>query len=120
MTNTKLTYAKAIELILAGEEMTAEIREKLEALHVSLTKKSASEKSMTAKQKENAPIKEAIFAHMSADPDRLFTITEIMKEVPECAELTNQRVSALVRQFIDTNQVERVSDTRKSYFRIVR
>ena len=30
-----------------------------------------------------------------------YTITDLIKNVPECADLTNQRVSALVRQLVD-------------------
>ena len=49
----------------------------------------------------------------------LYTITDLMKKVPECAELSNQRVSALVRQLIDAGKVERIEEKRKAYFRKV-
>jgi predicted transcriptional regulator len=48
---------------------------------------------------------------------KLYTITDIIKSVPECAELTNQRVSALVRQLIAEGKVERVEEKRKAYFK---
>ena len=46
----------------------------------------------------------------------MYTITEIIKTVPECADLTNQRVSALMRQLIEAKLVVRVEDKRKAYF----
>ena len=55
----------------------------------------------------------------SAEPNRLFTITEIIKEVPACADLTNQRVSAIVRSLIGTS-VERIEEKRKAFFRSAR
>lgn len=39
-----------------------------------------------------------------------------MKEVHACAELTNQRVSVIVRQLLGVS-VERVEDKRKAFFR---
>ena len=46
----------------------------------------------------------------------MYTITDIIKSVPECADLTNQRVSALVRQLKDEGKVVRTEDKRKAYF----
>jgi hypothetical protein len=46
----------------------------------------------------------------------MYTITDIIKTVPECADLTNQRVSALMRQLKDEVKVVRVEDKRKAYF----
>ena len=57
--------------------------------------------------------------NLSADPNRMFSITEIIKEVPECADLTNQRVSAIVRGLIDS-KVERIEEKRKAFFRAIR
>lgn len=81
-----------------------------------LAKKNSAEKKPTAQQVANQGVAEAIVAHMSADPARLFTITELIKEVPACADLTNQRVSAIVRGLIGVS-VERVEEKRKAYFR---
>ena len=83
-----------------------------------LAKKNSAEKKPTAQQVANASIGEAIAAHLAADPNRLFTITEIIKEVPACAELTNQRVSAIVRGLIGIS-VERIEEKRKAYFRAI-
>lgn len=80
-----------------------------------LAKKNASEKKPTAVQVANEGIKTAIYEGM--EDDRLYTITEVIKEVPECADLTNQRVSALMRQMRDDGKVERIEEKRKAYFR---
>ena len=83
-----------------------------------LSKKNAGEKKLTPQQVANEAIKQAILDTMIADPKRLFTITEIVKEVPVCADLTNQRVAALVRQLIEAKAVVRIADKRKAFFRL--
>jgi hypothetical protein len=84
-----------------------------------LSKKNSAEKKPTAQQTANAGIQSAILSVMSAEPNRLFTITELIKSVPECADLTNQRVSALVRQLVDAGKVERTEEKRKAFFRFL-
>lgn len=81
-----------------------------------LAKKNSAEKKPTAAQLENQSIKDAIFNAM--EENRMYTITEMIKEIPECADLTNQRVAALVRQMMP-DRVERVMDKRKAFFRKV-
>lgn len=83
-----------------------------------LAKKNSAEKKPTAQQVANAGVAEAIVAMMCADPNRLFSITELIKECPACAELTNQRVSAIVRGLIGS-KVERIEEKRKAYFRAI-
>lgn len=79
-----------------------------------LDKKNSSEKKPTAQQTANEGIKTAILDNMVEG--KMYTITEIIKTVPECADLTNQRVSALMRQLIEAKLVVRVEDKRKAYF----
>jgi hypothetical protein len=81
-----------------------------------LNKKNSADKKPTANQVANEGIKKAIVECM--EPNRLYTITDLIKEVPACAELTNQRVSAIVRSMIG-DTVERVEEKRKAYFRLV-
>ena len=79
-----------------------------------LDKKNSAEKKPTAQQTANDSIKAAILANM--EEGKRYTITDLIKSVPECADLTNQRVSALVRQLVDDKVVVRTEDKRKAYF----
>ena len=54
-----------------------------------LAKKSGGEKKPTAQQTANEGIKTAIAEGMTEN--RLYTVTEIQKEIPECAELSCDR-----------------------------
>lgn len=81
-----------------------------------LAKKSSAsgERKPTANQKANEGFKVAIVEGMESN--RLYTVTEIIKSVPAVAELSNQRVSALLRQLIESGKVKRVEEKRKAYF----
>ena len=81
-----------------------------------LEKKNSADKKPTANQIANEGVKKAIVEAM--EPNKLYTITDIIKTVPACAEMTNQRVSAIVRQMIDVS-VERIEEKRKAYFRVI-
>lgn len=81
-----------------------------------LAKKNSAEKKQTPVQIANEGIKTAIYEGMT--PNRLYSVTEIIKEVPACADLTNQRVSALLRQMMP-ERIERVEEKRKAFFRVV-
>ena len=109
------TALRSIPAVQADPELVKFIDHELELL----AKKNSAEKKPTAQQVENAGVAEAIVAHLCDDPNRLFTITELIKEVPACADMTNQRVSAIVRGLIGTS-VERVEEKRKAYFRAIR
>jgi hypothetical protein len=113
-----MTKREMFEQIKANHSLSAEevafIDHELELL----AKKNSSEKKPTAQQALNNGVKEAILAGM--EPDRLYTITELMKEIPECAELSNQRISALMRQLKDDQKVVRTEDKRKAYFSLAK
>ena len=79
-----------------------------------LNRKNSTEKKPTAQQVANETTKQAILDGM--EPNRLYTVTEIIKEIPECAELSNQKVSALLRLLKDECKVIKTEDKRKSYF----
>ena len=47
------------------------------------------------------------------------TVSELLKEVPDLPDtMTNQRMSAIVRQMVDAGQVVRSEDKRKAFFTI--
>ena len=108
---------KAVEGVKANPELVKFIDHELELL----AKKNASgEGKMTAAQLANEGIKAEILECMEKEPNRMFTVSEMQKEFPCCAELSNQRVSALIRQLKEDGKVERIEDKRKAFFRIAR
>lgn len=113
MTN-KMTYAKALEIAMNAVKENKEVYDKLDALKASIAKKNSAERKPTATQKVNEGYKTAILEFMEVG--KKYTITDLMKEVVELADLSNQRVSALVRQLKEEGLVERTEEKRKAYF----
>ena len=112
----KMTNSKALAFVLnmEGLELPADVREKLTNIKASIDKKNSAERKPTATQTENVGLKSAIVEGMESG--KAYTISELMKAIPELADLTNQRVSALVRQLKDEGLVSRKEIKRKAYF----
>ncbi len=118
MTNKKMTKREMFEQIKANYKLTdaevAFIDHELELL----AKKNASEKKPTAQQVANEGLKSTIIEVLT-DNGGLMTVTDVQKSCEELSALSNQRVSALLRQLKDDGKVERVEDKRKAYFKAV-
>ena len=80
-----------------------------------LDRKNSADKKPTAVQIANKNIAEAILNGM--EENNMYTITDLLKAIPECAELTNQKVSAIVRQMVADGKVVRIEDKRKTFFK---
>lgn len=115
MANTKkMTKADYFRQIMANYELSADEVAFIEHELELLAKKNSAEKKPTAVQVANEGIKQGILDAMESG--KKYTITDLMKEVDVCADLSNQRVSALVRQLVTDGSVERTEEKRKAYF----
>lgn len=112
---TLLTFAE----VKADPDMVKFIEHEIDLL----TKKNSAggDKKPTATQIANEGIKSTILGVLTANPNRLMTITEMMKEDDELGELTNQKISALLKQMTEGEgaTVEKIVDKRKTYFKAV-
>jgi hypothetical protein len=97
-----------VEGVLTAEEIAFLVERK--DMH---SKKNASRKPTKA-QEENEGIKSSIIEGM--EKGKAYTITDLIKSIPAIADLTNQRVSALVRQLKDEGAVTRKEEKGKAYF----
>lgn len=123
---TKLTSKVALSYAVAiltnaevNKDFTSEqIVEKLNSMIAQLDKKSGSEKKLTEQQIQNGSFKTDILVLLSDGKAR--TATEILNEVPnfEGTNMTNQRVSALLRQLILDGKVVKDVVKGKSFFKI--
>ena len=105
--NTLLT----IEEVKSNPDLVAFINNELNLL----AKKNSADKKPTATQTLNEELKNAILAFMK--PDEKYTVSTFIKEVPECADKSNQKISAMMVQLISENKVEKIIEKRVSYFR---
>lgn len=88
-----------------------------------LSKKASSGTSkLTANHMENEGYKLNIIEYLSSEEDKQATVTELWKNVPELKNdenMSNQRISAILRQMIEENKIERVVEKRVAYFKLV-
>ena len=94
----KLTKAQMFAQIKANYPLTADEVKFIDHELELLSKKNSAEKKPTAQQTANEAVKQAILKGM--EPNRLYTIGEIIKEIPECADFTTSKASALCRQLV--------------------
>lgn len=111
MTNkmTKRDYFNRLLTIVAGDvELEQFITHEIELLD----KKSSGRKA-TKNQEQNVEVKNEILSVLT---NKGMTVTEIQKESEILGELSNQKVSALLRQLVETGEVVKEIDKKKSYF----
>ena len=122
---TNMTYVQAIDFALDvmnpdvdpdDDKFTwEEVREKLEALKAQLAKRSTS-KTPTKTQKENEVVKETILAVLDDFAGKM-TVTEMLTD-DRLHGFSNQKISALLRQLVSTEQVVKTIEGKKSYFSV--
>ncbi len=113
--SVKKTQKEMFNEIINGYGLSAEHKAFLEGRVAQLEKKSASKSDKpTATQKANAELKDKILAEM--EYGKSYTISDMLKTLECCAELSNQKVSAICNQMVKDNLMIKVEDKRKSYF----
>ena len=122
MTNTKPKTTKrthfnallALEAVQADPSLVDFIKNEIALLD----KKNASNaKRKNPLQEANEGLKSAIYEHLA--DGKGYTVSELIKSVGVLEGLSTSKVSALVRQLIDENKVERYEEKRKAYFKRV-
>ena len=120
---TKMTKKDMFAMVSALVEST-ECENKKEMLdflahEVELLNRKSSKSTQTKTQKENVEIMETIKAELSAMTEPV-TISELMAKSEEMAKYTNQKLSALLKKLVDSNEVVKTIEKKKSYFSIVK
>lgn len=109
MEKIKMTYAKALETVLAGAEMTDEVREKLEALKGQLEKRAAIKSGKPTKaQREAAEFAEGVFAALT-DKDGAVRCGDLAAELG----VSGQKVSAALTKLVKAGRVVKTEGEKK-------
>ena len=118
----KMTKKELFAEILANYDLKDTHRELIEKTIDQLDKKSANagDRKPTAKQVENDNLKEKILEWLTDRPEEQFTITDLQKQVPFLADLSNQKVSSLVNKLVVNKVVEKAIVKGKSYFSVAK
>ena len=108
----KFAMLKAIPAVAENPMLVEFIDHEVELL----TKKNTSEKKPTANQIANEAIKAEILCAMEFD--KLYTCTDIIKEVEVCNGLNVQKISPLMNQLVEAGKLEKLTEKRKTYFKL--
>ena len=113
----KITKREVINAMLANEVVSANSTwvAYLEN-ELALIEKKAANKKSTKTQEENKGIKSVILNTLASIGSG--TITDIQNANSDLAELSNQKVSALVRQLVESGEVVKTTDKKKSIFSV--
>lgn len=109
---TKKDYFNELKVLVADRQDLVDFIDH----EIELLSKKSSRTAPTKTQVENEAIKEKIVATL-VELGRYATITEIQNANTELADLSNQKISALLKQLVDTNIVEKMLDKKKAYFK---
>ena len=116
----KMTKKEMFAQIMASYALTDEekafIQHEIELLEKKNTRRDGS-KAMTATQKANEVLKAKIVESLSS-AEKPMSVSEIAKSDSELAELSGQKVSAIITLLKNDKIVERVEIKRKAYFKL--
>ncbi len=84
---------------------------------VELLERKSNRSSQTKTQVENESIKVQIVNALH-EIGKGVTITELQAQNVEMAKYSNQKLSALLKQLVESNEVVKVIDKKKSYFSV--
>lgn len=102
------TMIKALDEVQANPDMVAFIDHELELL----AKKSGSKKP-TKTQEQNEVLKNVILDVLTKDG---VTVSELQTKSDELSGLSNQKISALLKQMVDSGVVVKTMDKKKALF----
>ena len=121
MENKKMTKKETINLlidVLMGNKEVEDVQIFIDFLihERELLERKSSNSGQTKTQKENEILKEKIVETLK-ELNKFSTITEIQESNAELADLSNQKISALLKQLVDTDVIEKVIEKKKAYFK---
>ena len=122
MENKKMTKKETINLlidVLMGNKEVEDVQIFIDFLthERELLERKSSNSGQTKTQKENEILKEKIVETLK-ELNKFSTITEIQEKNAELADLSNQKMSALLKQLVDSKTVDKVIEKKKAYFSI--
>ena len=114
----KMTKREVINLMLADSNIASN------SMYVaylenelSILERKSSKTTMNATQKENVAIMESILNALT-EIAKPVTISDLQANNAEMAKFSNQKLSALLKKLVDSNQVVKTTDKKKSYFSV--
>ena len=117
---TKKEYFAVLAEVVANSDMeNKEGALAFIAHEVELLEKKSAKSGQTKTQKENAEILVKIKAEL-AEVGKAVTITELQAASAEMAQYSNQKLSALLKKLVESGEVVKTTEKKKSYFAVAK
>ena len=114
MANTKITKIEVLTMMAADENIKAnKVFADFIAHEIELLENKSAKRKATKTQAENVGIKTEILKALEGSTG--MTVSQIMPLVSDGA-YTNQKISSLLRQLVESGEVVRYSEKRVAYF----
>ena len=114
----KITKREVINAMLAEDVVKAnEVYVNYLTNELALLDKKKNSKKETANQKANAELKVTIVDTLKAI-DKPVSVSDLLKSSDTLGEFSNQKVSALLRQLVESGEVVKTLDKKKALFSV--
>lgn len=118
----KMTIAEKFNALLEKYPFTEDERAFIKDRIDKATRKTDGEKKPTAKQVANAAVANEVYAFMAQTPDKVFTVSELLKVCPAFTSIDGCSASyanAIVKKLKDDGRVVRNEIKGRAYFKAV-
>ena len=113
---TKKEYFAVLAEVVANSDMENKNGALAFIAHeVELLEKKSAKSGQTKTQKENVEVMEKIKSALG-EVGKAVTITELQAASAEMAEYSNQKLSALLKKLVESGEVVKTTEKKKSYF----
>ena len=120
MTEKKLTKKDKFFMLLELDEVQENpILKDFCNSEIELLNRKNSSRKVNKNSEENDFLKAEMMKAFTKEPDRLFTATEIWKQMENWDDLSNQRISALLKQLKEEGKIKKIEEKKKSLFQYV-
>lgn len=117
--NKKMTIAETFAEIIATYELTDAHKAFLLDRIEKATRKTDGEKKPTAKQLANITVADKVYEFMAGTPDTQYTVSELLKVVPEFEGCSASYANAIIKKLKDSGRVVRTEIKGRAYFKAV-
>ena len=116
----KMTNVKALQYVVDNfKEMPTDVAEKIGNILATYEKKSASsaDRKPTKEQIANAETGIAVAKWIMENPTTQFTVTEILKTCPACADIpSTQKLTPILTKLVGENTIAKTTTKGRAYY----